>query len=116
MRRNLLHHGDVYLVLNFDNFDPDNEDIIQWVNKNNIQPTSRTGPKNALEYLNTTELTQRLTDEVELLNKYKNPASQGDNAKYYHVDKPDQRMERITYHGENIRGYEQALQLSLIHI
>ena len=103
------HFGDdVFKKL--DNFDPDNEDIFQWVSRNNIQPTNRTGPKNALEYMNATEITQRLTDEAELLNKYKNPASQGDNAKYYYVNKPDQRMERITYHGENITGYEQALQ------
>ena len=103
------HFGDdVFKKL--DNFDPDNEDIFQWATRNNIQPTNRVGPKNALEYMNSTELTQRLTDEAELLNKYKNPASQGDNAKYYYVDKPDQRMERITYHGENITGYEQALQ------
>jgi len=103
------HFGDKVFE-KLDNFDPDNEDIFQWATRNNIQPTNRIGPKNALEYLNTTELTQRLTDEVESLNKYKNPASQGDNAKYYYVDKPDQRMERITYHGENIQGYEQALQ------
>ena len=103
------HFGDdVFEKL--DNFDPDNEDIFQWLSRNNIQPTNKVGPKNALEYMNSTEIGQRLTDEAQLLNKYKNPASQGDNAKYYYVDKPDQRMERITYHGENIQGYEQALQ------
>jgi hypothetical protein len=103
------HFGDdVFKKL--DNFDPDNEDIFQWLSRNNIQPTNRVGPKNALEYMNSTEIGQRLTDEAQLLNKYKNPASQGDNAKYYYVDKPDQRMERITYHGENIQGYETALQ------
>ena len=103
------HFGDdVFKKL--DNFDPDNEDIFQWATRNNIQPTNRTGPKNALEYMNSTEIGQRLTDEAELLNKYKNPQALGDSAKYYYVDKPDQRMERITYHGENIQGYEQALQ------
>jgi len=103
------HFGDdVFKKL--DNFDPDNEDIFQWLSRNNVQPTNRVGPKNALEYMNSTEIGQRLTDEAQLLNKYKNPASQGDNAKYYYVDKPDQRMERITYHGENIQGYETALQ------
>ena len=103
------HFGDdVFKKL--DNFDPDNEDIFQWATRNNIQPTNRVGPKNALEYMNSTEIGQRLTDEAELLNKYKDPSSTGDNAKYYYVDKPDQRMERITYHGENIQGYEQALQ------
>jgi len=103
------HFGDdVFKKL--DNFDPDNEDIFQWATRNNVQPTNRVGPKNALEYMNSTEIGQRLTDEAELLNKYKDPSSTGDNAKYYYVDKPDQRMERITYHGENIQGYEQALQ------
>jgi hypothetical protein len=103
------HFGDdVFKKL--DNFDPDNEDIFQWASRNNVQPVNKVGPKNALEYMNATEITQRLTDEAELLNKYKNPGSQGENAKYYYADKPDQRMERITYHGENIQGYEQALQ------
>jgi len=103
------HFGDdVFEKL--DNFDPDNEDIFQWASRNNVQPTNRTGPKNALEYMNATEITQRLTDEVELLNKYKDPSSAGENAKFYYADKPDQRMERITYHGENIQGYETALQ------
>ena len=103
------HFGDdVFKKL--DNFDPDNEDIFQWATRNNVQPINRTGPKNALEYMNSTEIGQRLTDEAELLKKYKNPSSTGDNAKYYYADKPDQRMERITYHGENVQGYEQALQ------
>jgi len=103
------HFGDdVFKKL--DNFDPDNEDIFQWASRNNVQPVNKVGPKNALEYMNSTEIGQRLADEAELLNKYKNPSSQGDNAKYYYADKPDQRMERITYHGENIQGYEQALQ------
>ena len=103
------HFGDdVFKKL--DNFDPDNEDIFQWATRNNVQPINRTGPKNALEYMNSTEIGQRLTDEAELLNKYKDPSSAGENAKYYYADKPDQRMERITYHGENVQGYEQALQ------
>ena len=103
------HFGDdVFKKL--DNFDPDNEDIFQWATRNNVQPTNKVGPKNALEYMNSTEIAQRLTDEAELLNKYKNPQALGDEAKYYYADKPDQRMERITYHGENIQGYEQALQ------
>jgi len=103
------HFGDdVFEKL--DNFDPDNEDIFQWATRNNIQPTNRVGPKNALEYMNSTEIGQRLADEAELLNKYKNPQALGDDAKYYYADKPDQRMERITYHGENIQGYETALQ------
>ena len=103
------HFGDdVFKKL--DNFDPDNEDIFQWATRNNVQPTNKVGPKNALEYMNSTEIAQRLTDEAELLNKYKDPGSAGENAKYYYADKPDQRMERISYHAENIQGYETALQ------
>ena len=103
------HFGDdVFKKL--DNFDPDNEDIFQWASRNNVQPTNKVGPKNALEYMNSTEIAQRLTDEAELLNKYKDPGSAGENAKYYYADKPDQRMERISYHAENIQGYETALQ------
>ena len=103
------HFGDdVFKKL--DNFDPDNEDIFQWASRNNVQPTNKVGPKNALEYMNATEITQRLTDEAELLNKYKDPGSTGESAKYYFADKPDQRMERITYHGENIQALENVLQ------
>ena len=93
-----------------DNFNPDNEDIFQWLERNNVQPIQKDGPKNALEYLTPTEITQQLADETSAFGKYKNPASAGDDAQYYYPDNPKQRMERITYHGENIGALEQALQ------
>jgi hypothetical protein len=93
-----------------DNFDPDNEDIFNWYKRNNIEPIQKEGPKNALEYMTPTEVQQRLTDELDSFNKYKNPESAGDDARFYYADKPTQRMERITYHGENINALENALQ------
>ena len=92
-----------------DNFDPDNEDIFQWLERNKIQPIKKEGPKNALEYLTPTEIQQQLTDELEVFTVYKNPtdeASQG----YFGIDDPKQRMDRIVHHGENISALEQALQ------
>ena len=93
-----------------DNFNPDNEDIFQWLERNNVQPIQKDGPKNALEYMTSTEVQQRLADETSAFGKYKNPDSAGDDAQFYYRDKPEQRMERITYHGENIGALEQALQ------
>ena len=93
-----------------DNFKPESEDIFQWLERNNIQPIQKDGPKNALEYLTPTEISQQLADETSAFGKYKNPASAGDDAQYYYPDNPKQRMERITYHGENIGALEQALQ------
>ena len=102
------HFGnDVFEKL--DNFDPDNEDIFQWLERNNIQPIQKEGPKNALEYLTPTEVQQQLTDELDLFGKYKNPtdeASQG----YIGIDDPEMRMDRIVHHGENINALETALQ------
>ena len=102
------HFGnDVFEKL--DNFDPDNEDIFQWLERNNIQPVQKEGPKNALEYLTPTEVQQQLTDELDLFGKYKNPtdeASQG----YIGIDDPEMRMDRIVHHGENINALETALQ------
>ena len=103
------HFGnDVFEKL--DNFKPDNEDIFQWLERNNIQPILKDGPENALEYLTPTEITQQLADETSAFGKYKNPESAGDDAQFYYRDKPSQRMERITYHGENIGALEKALQ------
>ena len=93
-----------------DNFDPDNEDILNWIKRNNIEPIQKDGPKNALEYMTPTEVQQRLTDELSAFEKYKNPEALGEDANFYYADKPTQRMERITYHGENINELEKALQ------
>mgnify|MGYP001322450829 FL=1 len=102
------HFGnDVFEKL--DNFDPDNEDIFQWLERNKVQPVQKDGPKNALEYLTPTEIQQQLTDELDLFGKYKNPtdeASQG----YIGIDDPEMRMDRIMHHGQNINALEQALQ------
>ena len=102
------HFGnDVFEKL--DNFDPDNENIFQWLERNKVQPIQKDGPKNALEYLTPTEIQQQLTDELDIFGKYKNPtdeASQG----YIGIDDPKMRMDRIVHHGENISALEQALQ------
>ena len=103
------HFGDKVFE-KLDNFDPDNEDIFQWLERNNVQPIQKDGPKNALEYMTPTEISQNLTDELDAFGKYKNPESAGEDAKYFYMDKPSQRMERITFHGENISALEQALQ------
>ena len=103
------HFGnDVFKKL--DNFDPDNEDIFQWLERNKVQPIQKDGPKNALEYLSPTEIQQQLTDELDLFGKYKNPtdeASQG----YIGIDDPEMRMDRIMHHGQNINALEGALQV-----
>ena len=44
------HFGDEVFE-KLDNFDPDNEDIFQWLERNNIQPIRKDGPKDALEYM-----------------------------------------------------------------
>ena len=93
-----------------DNFDPDNEDIFQWLERNKVEPIKKDGPKTALEYMTPTEIQQNLTDELDAFGKYKNPESAGDDARFYYPDNPAQRMERVTYHGENISALEQALQ------
>ena len=103
------HFGnDVFQKL--DNFDPKNEDIFKWLERNNIKPIQKDGPKNALDYLTPTEIQQQLTDELDVFGKYKTPESAGDDARYFYEDNPAQRLERITYHGKNISELEQALQ------
>ena len=90
-----------------------NDDVFKWIEQNNIQPINREGPSNALEYLTPTEIQQNLSDELSAFKKYKNPEQLDENSrKFFYADKPDQRMERITYHGENIQALENALQKS----
>jgi len=89
----------------------DNDDVFKWIEQNNIQPIKREGPTNALEYLTPTEIQQNLSDELSAFKKYKNPEQLDENSrKFFYADKPDQRMERITYHGENIQALENVLQ------
>ena len=102
------HFGDdVFEKL--DNFDPENEDIFQWLERNNIQPIQKEGPKSALEYLTPTEIQQNLTDELTAFSAYKNPTAES-SRNYMSIDNPKVRMDRIVYHGENISALEQALQ------
>ena len=102
------HFGDdVFEKL--DNFDPDNEDIFQWLERNNIQPIKKDGPKDALEYMTPTEIRQNLTDELEAFTAYKNPTAEK-SRDYMFIDNPKIRMGRIVYHGENINRFEKALQ------
>ena len=102
------HFGnDVFEKL--DNFDPDNEDIFQWLERNNIQPIRKDGPKDALEYMTPTEIQQNLSDELEAFTAYKNPNAEA-SRDYMFIDNPKVRMDRIVYHGENINRFEKALQ------
>ena len=93
-----------------DNFDPDNEDIFQWLERNNIQPIRKDGPKDALEYMTPTEIQQNLSDELEAFTAYKNPNAEA-SRDYMFIDNPKIRMDRIVYHGENINRFEKALQV-----
>ncbi len=103
------HFGnDVFEKL--DNFDPDNEDIFQWLERNNIQPIRKDGPKDALEYMTPTEIQQNLSDELEAFTAYKNPNAEA-SRDYMFIDNPKVRMDRIVYHGENINRFEKALQV-----
>ena len=103
------HFGnDVFEKL--DNFDPDNEDIFQWLERNNIQPIKKDGPKDALEYMTPTEIQQNLSDELEAFTAYKNPNAEA-SRDYMFIDNPKVRMDRIVYHGENINRFEKALQV-----
>jgi len=100
------HFGnDVFKKL--DNFDPDNEDIFQWIERNNVKPIQKEGPKNALEYKTSIELQQNLADELSVFGKYKNPEGQGG---FFEQASASERLERLGYHGENIGALETALQ------
>ena len=103
------HFGDEVFE-KLDNFDPDNEDIFQWLERNNIQPIRKDGPKDALEYMTPTEIQQNLSDELEAFTAYKNPNAEA-SRDYMFIDNPKIRMDRIVYHGENINRYEKALQV-----
>ena len=102
------HFGnDVFEKL--DNFDPDNEDIFQWLERNKIKPIQKDGPKDALEYMTPTEIQQNLSDELTAFTAYKNPTDEA-SRDYMFIDNPKVRMDRIVYHGENINRFEKALQ------
>jgi hypothetical protein len=100
------HFGnDVFEKL--DNFDPKNEDIFKWLDRNNVQPILKQGPKDALEYQTTGELLETLSEDLDAFGKYKNPKGQGG---FFEEASAEQRLERLGYHGENIQRREAALQ------
>ena len=90
-----------------DNFDPKNEDIFKWLDRNNIQPILKQGPEDALEYQTTGELLETLGEDLDAFGKYKNPKGQGG---FFEEASAEQRLERLGYHGENIQRREAALQ------
>jgi len=92
-----------------DNFNPEEEDIFKWLERNKVQPIQKDGPKNALEYLTPTEIQQQLSDDLKAFSAYKNPTDEA-SKNYYGINDPNLRMDRIVYHGENISALEQALQ------
>ena len=103
------HFGDdVFEKL--DNFDPQNEDIFRWLERNNIQPILKQGPEDALEYQTTGEILENLNDDLDAFNRYRDPKSAGEDARFYFFDKPELRLERLGFHGENIQRREAALQ------
>ena len=103
------HFGDdVFEKL--DNFDPQNEDIFRWLERNNVQPILKQGPKDALEYQTTGEILENLNEDLDAFNRYRDPKSAGEDARFYFFDKPELRLERLGFHGENIQRREAALQ------
>ena len=103
------HFGDdVFEKL--DNFDPQNEDIFRWLERNNVQPILKQGPEDALEYQTTGEILENLNDDLDAFNRYRDPKSAGEDAQFYFFDKPELRLERLGFHGENIQRREAALQ------
>ena len=103
------HFGDdVFEKL--DNFDPQNEDIFRWLERNNVQPILKQGPEDALEYQTTGEILENLNDDLDAFSRYRDPKSAGEDAQFYFFDKPELRLERLGYHGENIQRREAALQ------
>jgi len=86
-----------------------NESVFDWLKRNNIQPILKEGPKSATDYLHPVELRQHLDDELQLFNAYKNPKAES-SKDYFMIDDPAQQMDRIQFHGENIRFLEDSLQ------
>ena len=100
------HFGDTVFE-KLDNFDPKNEDIFKWLDRNNVQPILKQGPEDALEYQTTGELLETLGEDLDAFGRYKNPKGQGG---FFEEASAEQRLERLGYHGENIQRREAALQ------
>jgi len=103
------HFGDE-IFDKLDNFRAeDGEDIFKWIERNNVQPTNVKGPKSATDYLHPVEISQLLADEQKVFTAYKNPKAKS-SREYFNIDDPNMQMDRITFHGENIRSLEESLQ------
>ena len=103
------HFGDEVFD-KLDNFRAeDGEDVFEWIKRNNIQPVTVKGPKSATDYLHPVEIKQLLEDELKVFNAYKNPKAES-SRQYFNIDDPNMQLDRITFHGENIRFLEESLQ------
>ena len=85
------------------------EDVFSWLERNKIEPVVKEGPKSATDYLHPVELQAELDQELKLLNVYKNPKAESSQG-YFGLDDPKRLMERIGFHGENVRFLEDSLQ------
>ena len=85
------------------------EDVFSWLERNKIEPVVKEGPKSATDYLHPVELQAELDQELKLLNVYKNPKAESSQG-YFGIDDPKRLMERIGFHGENVRFLEDSLQ------
>mgnify|MGYP003133106099 CR=1 FL=1 len=103
------HFGDE-IFDKLDNFRAeDGEDVFEWIKRNNIKPITVKGPKSATDYLHPVEISQLLADEQRVFTAYKNPKAKS-SRDYFNIDDPNMQMDRITFHGENIRFLEESLQ------
>jgi hypothetical protein len=103
-------HFGVEIFDKLDNFRAeDGEDVFEWIKRNNIQPVTVKGPKSATDYLHPVEIKQLLEDELKVFNAYKNPKAES-SRQYFNIDDPNMQLDRITFHGENIRFLEESLQ------
>jgi len=85
------------------------EDVFSWLKRNKIEPVLKEGPKSATDYLHPVELQAELDQELKFLNVYKNPKAESSQG-YMGIDDPKRLMERIGFHGENVRFLEDSLQ------
>jgi len=87
----------------------DGETVFEWLKRNNIEPIVKSGPSSATDYMHPVEIMERLKEENKLFNVYKNPKSESSQG-YINIDDPRQQLDRIGFHGENIRFLEDSLQ------
>ena len=87
----------------------DGETVFEWLKRNNIEPVKTKGPGSATDYMHPVEIMERLKEENKLFNVYKNPKAESSQG-YIQIDDPKRQMERIGFHGENIRFLEDSLK------